>query len=460
MMSGYDAAWLATVTGGRWMSLPERPVSAVVNDSRRRVQDALYVALRGERFDGHAFVANAFEAGAAAAMIEESAGSPAGSDGLPLLVVENTQAALSALGAAYRRQVAPLVVGVTGSVGKSTVKEMTASVLSSAGETARTCGNWNNEIGLPLSLLAMAPLARYGVFEVGMNHPGEIRRLCEVLQPDWGVVTMIGPVHLENFESEEGIAREKGELLRSLPPDGRAFLCRDDRWFPLLRAMVPCPVRTVSLEGDADLVMQHDEPGRRLLATERAGGGSQHEFAWPWAGQHNALNAGFAILVGREAGMSWERIAQGLALYRPLPMRWQEVHAGGCLLINDAYNANPASMRAALKTFAGAGCSGRRWLVLGDMLEIGETEQAAHETLGSEAAAAGDWAGLLTVGPRAVGIAEGARRQGMDPQHIWRCADNHTAAMVLREQLQPGDAVLFKASRGVALEKVIDELGG
>ncbi len=457
-MSGYDAAWLATVTGGRWTRMPERPLTAVVNDSRRRVQDALYVALRGERFDGHAFVANAFLSGAAAAMVEAAGEIPADAKGFPLLVVESTQAALSALGAAHRRQVAPLVVGVTGSVGKSTVKEMTASVLSAAGVTARTCGNWNNEIGLPLSLLAMAPQARYGVFEAGMNHPGEIRRLCEVLQPDWGVVTMIGPVHLEHFESEEGIAREKGELLRALPSDGRAFLCRDDKWFPLLQTMARCVVRSVSLEGDADLVLQHDEAGCQLQATERASGGTQR-FAWPWAGRHNALNGGFAILVGREAGLSWEQIGQGLAGYQPLPMRWQEVSVGGCLLINDAYNANPASMRAALKTFAGLAGSARRWLVLGDMLEIGETEQAVHETLGSEVPAAADWAGLLTVGPLAVWIADGARRQGMDPERIWRCSDTHTAATVLREQLLPGDAVLFKASRGVALEKVIDELG-
>ncbi len=457
-MSGYDAAWLATVTGGRWARLPERPLAAVVNDSRRRVQDALYVALRGDRFDGHSFVANAFLAGAAAAMVEAAGEMPLDTQGLPLLVVENTRVALSALGAAYRRQVAPLVVGVTGSVGKSTVKEMTASVLSAAGETARTCGNWNNEIGLPLSLLAMAPQARYGVFEAGMNHPGEMRWLCNVLQPDWGIVTMVGPVHLEHFESEEGIAREKGELLRALPPDGRAFLCRDDKWFPLLQALAPCAVRTVSLESDADLMLQHDEAGHQLRVRERASGVT-HDFPWPWAGRHNALNAGFAILVGREAELSWDLIGQGLARYQPLPMRWQEVRSGGCLLINDAYNANPASMRAALKTFASLDGSGRRWLVLGDMLETGETEQAVHETLGSEAAVAADWAGLLTVGALAVWIADGARRQGMDPGRIWRCADTHTAATVLREQLLPGDAVLFKASRAVALEKVIDELG-
>jgi len=459
MMSGYDAAWLAQATGGRWTRMPDGPLAAVVNDTRRLAPGALYVALRGERFDGHDFVGSAFEAGAAAAMIETAGELPAGAGDHPLLVVESTHAALLALGAAHRRQAAPLVIGVTGSVGKSTVKEMTAAVLSAAGETARTRGNWNNEIGLPLSLLAMPSDARYGVFEAGMNHPGEMRRLCDVLRPDWGAVTMVGPVHLEYFESEEAIAREKGELLRSLPPGGRAFLCRDDRWYPLLREMCPCPVRTVSLEGDADLVLRPDEAARRLLAVERASG-EAHDFAWPWAGRHNALNAGFAVLIGREAGLTWAQIETGLSLYRPLPMRWQEVHAGGCLLINDAYNANPASMRAALKTFAGLRDNGHRWLVLGDMLEIGETERQAHESLGAEAADAGDWAGLLTVGPLAAWIADGARRQGMDPARIWRCSDTHTAATVLREQLQPGDAVLFKASRGVALEKVIDELGG
>lgn len=456
-MPDYDAEWLASVTNGRWTCKPGKRVTAVVNNSRRRVQDALYVALRGERFDGHDFVAAAFEAGAAAAMVAAHVEFPSAVAGLPLLVVDDTQVALSALGTAYRRKVAPLVVGVTGSVGKSTVKEMTASVLGEAGRTARTCGNWNNEIGLPLSLLAMEPASEFGVFEIGMNHPGEIHRLGSVLQPDWGLVTMIGPAHLEYFESEEGIAREKGELLRTLPTHGRAFLYRDDPWFPLLQSMAPCAVRTVSLEGDADLVLQHEEADKTLRVRE-ASSDETVVISWPWAGRHNALNAGFAILVGREAGLSWSQVSDGLGHYQPLPMRWQEVHIDGCLLINDAYNANPASMRAAVQTFAGLGCGGRRWLVLGDMLEIGNTARAAHEALGAEIAMAAGWSGLLTVGTLARGIADGAKRQGMDTDRIWRCTDTHTAATVLREQLAPGDMVLLKASRSIALEHVIDEL--
>ena len=347
------------------------------------------------------------------------------------------------------------MIGVTGSAGKTTVKEMTAAVLSAAGETARTTGNWNNEIGLPLSLLSMEMNVRYGVFEAGMNHPGEIQRLCEVLRPDWGIITTVGPVHLEFFDSVEAIAREKSELLRALPVEGRAFLHRDSTWFPLLRAQVPCAVRTVSIaqHPEADLWISLDAVQKRLTATAQ---GDVHVFEWPWPGQHNALNAGFAILVGREAGLNWAQIQSGLATYQPLPMRWQEERVAGCLFINDAYNANPTSMRAALDTFATMHHGeGRRWLVLGDMLELGSTGRDEHAVLG-EALAGGNWAGLLTVGPLAAHIAEGAERKGFPSANIWKCADTGTAATVLGEQISAGDAILLKGSRGVALESILE----
>ena len=456
-MPCYEAEWMRDVTGGQWTRMPSGSLDSISNDTRQLSPGALYVALRGERLDGHAFVGSAFEAGAAAAMVERGRGPATLDPALPLLVVDDTGAALSALGAAHRLRTTPLVVGVTGSVGKSTVKEMTASVLAEAGLTARTRGNWNNEIGLPLSLLSIEPGSRYGVFEIGMNHPGEIARLCRVLQPEWGIVTTVGPVHLEYFESVQAIAVEKGALLQALPDSGLAFLCCDDAWFGLLRAMAPCPVRTVSVGGVADLTVHPLPAVRRLEVNERATG-DRHSFAWPWAGRHNALNAGFALLAGREAGLSWEQLERGLSAYRPLPMRWQEVRVGEWLVINDAYNANPSSMRAAVTTFAQMPCQGRRWMVLGDMLELGAGAMAAHEALGGEAATAGEWAGLLTVGPLAEGIADGALACGFASERLWKCADTQTAAAVLREQLGPGDAVLLKASRGVALETLIKEL--
>jgi len=455
-MPCYEAEWLAGETGGTWTRVPSGPIEGISTDTRRLAPGSLYLALRGEHFDGHAFVNAAFEAGAVAAIVE-CGGVPAVGQDRALLEVGNTGVALSALGAAYRRRMAPLVIGVTGSVGKSTVKEMTAAVLAAAGETARTRGNWNNEIGLPLSLLAMEPGTRYGVFEAGMNHPGEICRLCNVLQPDWGVVTTVGPVHLEFFGSVEAIAREKGSMLSALPTAGRAFLCGDDEWFGLLRGMAPCPVRTVSFGKDADLTVCPAGASRRLVVSER-GTGETHEFVWPWAGRHNALNAGFALLIGREAGLDWGTLERGLAAYRPLPMRWEELHIGDWLVINDAYNANPSSMRAAVTTFAELPCKGRRWLVLGDMRELGDGAATAHMALGAETAAAGDWAGLLTVGALAEGIADGALAYGAGSGRVWKCVDAKAAAAVLRERLQPGDAVLLKASRGVALEKVVGEL--
>ncbi len=456
MMPVFESEWLAEASGGRWTALPTRCIQGVSTDSRTLLPGALYVALRGERFDGHVFTGNAFSAGAAAAMVERN-GAVAAPAGGALLEVENTATALSALGAAHRRCLAPLTIGVTGSVGKSTVKEMTAAVLGRAAVTARTRGNWNNEIGLPLSLLGIEPGSRYGVFEAGMNHPGEMSRLSRVLQPDWGIVTSVGPVHLEFFASVEAIAIEKGALLQALPRDGRAFLCIDDAWFDLLHQMAPCPVRTVSCDGNGDLNVWPQLSQRRLEVTERASG-ETYAFNWPWPGRHNALNAGFALLAGREAGLSWSLLEEGLAAYRPLPMRWEEVQVGDWVIVNDAYNANPFSMRAAIGTFAQRPCAGRRWMVLGDMKELGAGAADAHRRLGEDVAGDGEWAGLLTVGPLAAGIADGALARGFDPQRIWCCTDPQCAAEVLHERLQPGDTVLLKASRGMALEVLVEAL--
>jgi UDP-N-acetylmuramoyl-tripeptide--D-alanyl-D-alanine ligase len=454
-----DPAWLACVTGGTWNRLPASPICAASNDTRTTGPGDLFVALPGERADGHDFVGKAFEKGAAAALVKAAWAAPAGS---ACLSVPDPLTALQAIAAAHRRASDWRLIGVTGSAGKSTVKEMTACLLESRWPTARTLGNWNNAIGLPLSLLTLVPgHHRCGVFEAGTNHPGEIRALCDILRPEWGIVTNVGPVHIEFFKTLEGVAREKGALLESLPRGGLAILNRDTPLFDRLAKAVPCRLLTASLENsDADLRAEtkDDLLGDRQVLRVRERGGSVHVVRLPVPGRHNALNALLAALAGREMGLSWAEMDEALAAYTPMSMRWQVQEAGGILVINDAYNANPLSMAAALQTFRNTPCRGKKWLVLGEMRELGDMAEAAHADIG-DAVAGGPWSGLIAVGPLAAAMLERACARGFPKDGSIAVADAAAAAEALKARVRPGDAVLIKASRGVRLERVAQALG-
>ncbi|MBP7830496.1 MAG: UDP-N-acetylmuramoyl-tripeptide--D-alanyl-D-alanine ligase [Kiritimatiellae bacterium] len=442
---------LATWSGGAWEGAAPPSARGVCADTRRLREGDLYVALAGPRFDGHDFIGAAFAAGASAVMAERA---PVPAPG-PVLRVGDTRKALGELAAGYRRTLDARLIGVTGSVGKTTVKEMTADMLAQAAPTARTLGNWNNDIGLPLSVLAIEPVHRYGVMEVGTSHPGEIAALCACLRPDWGLVTAVGPGHLEYFDSVQAIAREKAELLRSLPPGGLAFLSRDDAWYELLYAATPCPVVTVSLEAGADYRGRPDPAGGLRFTVEERESGQAAELEVPLPGRHLVADALLAVAVGRRCGLSWEAIGAALARFRPQPLRWARSVARGVAFVNDAYNANPMSMKAALETFAKSPVEGRRWLVLGGMLELGAAECDLHRQLG-RIVAAGPWAGLLAVGPLGAWIAEGAREAGLSDGRAFLCPDAETAARRLLQWTRPGDAVLLKASRAEQLEKVLE----
>jgi len=456
MSLGCTPEELAAWTGGYWDPGPPAAIRSVCHDSRTLEKDDLFVALKGIRFDGHEFVTQAFRKGASAAVVVREYRRQAG-DG-NLLRVHEPVHALRMMAAGYRRKVAPLVVAVTGSAGKTTVKEMIATVLATTFRTAKTQGNWNNELGLPLSILNMQADTRVGVFELGINHPGEMQPLCEVLRPDWGVITNIGPVHIEFFGSVEAIAREKADVLRCLPAAGMAVLNRDSMCFELLRAAASDGVITVSAAGQAAdyACLSYDAATRRAKVKEAASGG---EFVLRLAlpGRHNVANALLAIAVGRGLGVEWERILAALENYRSLPMRWEQVEIGGVKVINDAYNANPLSVRAALETFAQEPAMGRKWLLLADMLELGTQARSEHFALGA-AVGAGPWAGLITVGPLARAIAEGAMASGMPREQVVWCENNREAAMALAARVAAGDTVLMKGSRGMRLEEVVGVL--
>ncbi len=454
----FDPKHLAVWSGGQWEPCRPAKVTGISNNTRTLAPADLYVSIRGEHFDGHTFVGDAFDKGAAGAMVDQDS-ELQGSEARPLLRVADTTVALGQLANAYRNHVDPTIVGVTGSVGKTTVKEMTATILSEAMPTARTFGNWNNAIGLPLSLLSMDANTRAGVFEVGMNHPGEIQHLCEVLCPQWGVVTSIGPVHIEFFDSVESIANEKGALLAALPDDGHAVLCSDDPCFSILQKHVSCKLHTVSLSGFADYVVDYESESGLLSVHETVSGESLPPVAWQWPGSYNALNAAFAVAVARGLGLGWDVVARGLMRYQPLSMRWERSDVNGVQFINDAYNANPLSMRAAVKAFEEIKVTGKKWLVLGDMLELGAHAEPEHIAFG-ESLALGPWGGLLVVGALGAYIAQGARSKGFADSRVWSCSDNAEVISILKHEMCSGDAVFLKASRGVALEEVVNGIKG
>lgn len=446
------AAWCA----GEWSMGTPASVSGVVHDTRQVTPGSLFVAIPGSRVDGHDLVGEAAARGAVAAMVSRERLIRAGRQ-LPCLVVEDTVKALGGLAAGYRRRLGLRVIGVTGSVGKTTVKEMIAGMLATTFPTARTRGNWNNDIGLPLSLLQMPEESRMAVIELGVNHPGEMAVLCGIARPDWGVITNVGPVHLEFFSSVEAIAREKGVLFSGLPPAGTAVVSADESHHALLRGMARCRVLTVSLKGAADYALMVTDAATGINRVRERASGELFEFRMPLPGLHNLHNALLAMAVARGCGVTWSSIATGLDQYQAPPMRWQRLEAGGVTLINDAYNANPISMRAAIRTFAETAAPGRRWLVLGDMRELGPVEVAEHETVGRWLGT-GDWGGLVAVGQLGERLADAAETAGLDPVRVFRCDAAEAVSDILTPRLSPGDAVLFKASRGMHLETAVEKV--
>ena len=287
------------------------------------------------------------------------------------------------------------MIGVTGSVGKSTVKEMLAQVLSLSVPTACTKGNWNNDIGLPLSMLAMDLSTSVGVFELGTNHKGEIGELCGVLKPSWGIVTNIAPAHIENFGSLSAIAEEKGCLLSSLPDDGVAFLSGDCECMDVLRSLCKCKVVIIGQNKNDDYMMCPGESSADFSVIERSTG-DEIFISMPLQGCCNMQNAALAVAVARAYGVTKDKIEEAFGRYIAMPMRWEEktiewngvgsaktTKHGAVRVINDAYNANPLSMRAAITAFASNEKLERKWLVLGDMLELGECARSEHIALGN-----------------------------------------------------------------------------
>jgi UDP-N-acetylmuramoyl-tripeptide--D-alanyl-D-alanine ligase len=419
------------------------------------IPGGLYVALKGENHDGHAYVLQAQQGGAAAALVRHDWPRAEGVV-LPLLRVAETRSALGLAAAGRRRALHTFVLGITGSVGKTTTKELAAAVFSGAGPVHATRGNLNNDIGLPLTLLGMPAGTNVGVIEAGTNHPGEIAYLCRILKPDAAILTAVGPVHLAHFGSEAAIADEKADLIRSVPERGFAVIDAAGAHAPYLRAQAACRIISVRLDeggGEADyLGTREDADGGVVRVCERASGES-FVLRSGLPGRHNAVNLLLAVAAGRATGMAWRMIEQGLAQVAMPAMRWQRTEGDGLVSINDAYNANPPAMRCALETFARTAAAARRVVVLGDMRELGEASERFHRELG-RTVAAGPWGLIVAVGADARWIAEEAVAAGFPAGAVCHFDDTAAAVRGIRDLLKPGDTLLFKASRGMELERV------
>jgi UDP-N-acetylmuramoyl-tripeptide--D-alanyl-D-alanine ligase len=415
----------------------------------------LFVALRGERFDGHDFVAAARERGAAAAVVD-AAGAKAlrGADGdLPLAVVADTRAALGELAAAWRARFTLPVIGVTGSNGKTTNKEMIAAILKAAfGADAvlSTSGNLNNDIGLPLTLLGLSGTHRAAVVEMGMNHPGEIAKLARIARPTAALVTNAQRAHLEGMGSIGEIAAEKGSVFAALDADGVAVFCADDPWADLWRSQSGhCRRLVFSLGGEADVTGRcrtHGLSNRVAIAT----GGEEIEVDLALPGAHNARNALGAAAATLAAGAPLAAVRRGLADFRGLKGRLQR-RAGlhGARVLDDTYNANPDSVRAGIDVLAST--VGWKILVLGDMGEIGEMTGQFHDEIGGYAKSQGIDR-LLTFGESS---ALASRNFGAGGRHFGKFEDLVAALLA---ELTPEAIVLVKGSRFMRMERVADAI--
>ena len=380
-MSGVTATVgeLARWAGAELVGDPETPVRGFCHDSRSCLDGNLFLALQGERVDGHAFLPQAVARGAAAALVTH-----VGSEVMAWLKVDDVRLALGRLAAAWLARLATPCVAITGSNGKTTVKELLAAILGRMGPVHATQGNLNNDLGVPYTLLAMEASARFGVIEMGANHAGEIAYLTDLVRPRVTVLNNAGPAHLEGFGSLEGVARAKGEIMGGLVEGGCAVLNRDDPFFPLWRELAgEHDVLSFGSHARADVRLLVREPGRLRIATP----GGEVETAFRLTGEHNAKNALAACAGALAMGADLDALAGGLADFVGTPGRMQPVAGrGGAHLIDDSYNANPGSVEVAVKWLAAQ--PGRRLLVLGDMAELGADGAELHRQVGEWARAA------------------------------------------------------------------------
>ena len=463
---GWSQAEILAATGGKILRRgDETRFGEVVTDSNKVKEGSVFVALKGERHDGHGFVGAAVRRGARCVIIHR----PVRVSALGQTTAIKVRDTLRALGdlAHYRRgKIAPKVLAITGSNGKTTTKEMVAAILEEArldgqslrGRVLKTEGNFNNLVGLPLTLLRLRRGDKVAVVELGTNHPGEIERLAEIADPDMGLITSVGAAHLEGLNSLAGVAREKGALYQNIRAGGAIALNLDDPWVKRLGARFKGRKITYGNRGHVRAQSWHPRGARGQEGTLQAGR-ERCRVRLNYLGRHNITNALGAAALALGAGTGLAAVRRGLAKVRPFSMRMQIENWRGIGIINDTYNANPDSMNAALETLAEMKCRGDKIAVLGDMFELGKHSAKEHRSLGQRAAKVGIDA-LYLLGDRSVEVCKGALQSGMRAKQIIIGRDHTDLARRLRGRVQRGDWLLFKGSRGMKMEKVLHELKG
>jgi UDP-N-acetylmuramoyl-tripeptide--D-alanyl-D-alanine ligase len=427
--------------------------TTICTDSRALKAGDLFLALRGEHFDGHTFVAEAAKRGALGAIVERAPKNlPAD---FAVIEVENALLALQQIAAEYRRAMSAQVVCITGSNGKTSTKDLTAAVLRERFQVTKTEGNLNNHIGLPLTMLRLRAGDRIGVFEIGMNHPGEIAPLAALAQPDIAIITNIGDAHLEYLGNREAIAREKAMLSEALQPSGTVILNADDEFTPAIAARTKADVLRCGLGEDADIRavdLKQDFAGMKFRLQ---GFGRAVEAQLPVPGVHMVRNATLAVGAGHVFGMSLEECVLGLPNLQLTKGRLEIKVVRGVTVLDDSYNANPDSMKAALLTLSQMSTNGRRVAVLGRMGELGIESERGHRSVGQAASDLG-LDGIISVGDEAALIAEEAWRGGVEK--VVKAADHEEAVKALRDFVRGGDLVLVKGSRSAKMERIVEGL--
>ena len=432
------------------------PVAGVSIDTRALAVGEVFFAIVGHERDGHAFLDDAAARGAACLVVSSLPDDLRGST--PVVLVEDTTRALGLLAAYHRARFSLPVAAVTGSNGKTTTKEMMASVLGALGPVLKPESSFNNQWGLPLTLFRLGPEHRAAALELGANQPGEIAALARICQPTVGIVTVVASAHTEFFGSLDGVQAEKSALVRAIPPEGAVVLNADDARVLAMREQAAARVLTYGTSAAADVravgsAVETAEGVRFMLAM----GGQERSVRLAFAGRHNVINALAAAGAGRALGLGLDQIAAGLEAARPAKGRCVWRRSGGITILDDTYNANPSSLIAALDTLAAGAGAARRVVVLGDMLELGAGAEAAHREAGRAIAAAGV-AELIGVGRHARTAVEAARASGLAESH--HTATFEDTVVLLLKRLVPGDALLVKGSRGMRMEQVVDALMG